>query len=219
MNDKLFHEALRSKDAAAIHRYIDDGCDPCWKDSEGLSLLHIAAAIGDESLVRRLMGRGAKPGDITLEGLNPYDMAVIWGNNDIAKILYDGVAEETLAPKCLADMRVQKDGLYHALRDGYADLVLGFVKAGEGALTADDFLQARSDGDTPLLVLVRRKEVDKIFDPVLWTRQPRDMLRLWDALPDMARAGIDIDGARTGLQALLPKKITPKPPRPFKKPF
>ncbi|MDT8299079.1 MAG: ankyrin repeat domain-containing protein, partial [Spirochaetaceae bacterium] len=54
---------------------LDAGVSPNPVDSDGRSALHLAAFVGEEEAVRRLLAAGADKNRVDLAGLKPADLA------------------------------------------------------------------------------------------------------------------------------------------------
>lgn len=88
------------------------------KTSSGDTPLSVAAARGDVSIVKMLLDVGANPNILTKEAMSPLNSAQMYGNHEVAKLLYEKSSPEIrvwsdhkwMSHKFGIDIQVLKDG-------------------------------------------------------------------------------------------------------------
>jgi hypothetical protein len=88
-DDQNLIEAIKRKQLAAAHAYLELGASPDATDKNGGPALHWAVASRQTAIVRLLLDHGAEHGRQDKTGKTARDIAKIRGNSDIVKILGD----------------------------------------------------------------------------------------------------------------------------------
>lgn len=215
--------AFRARDVIGIIRMLDGGLDPNTRNERGDTLLHSAARLGDISLVEKLLVAGAKALCFNAEGEAPHDTAVIWGNDNAAKIIKSRMAEEKLTRgndpipfQSLQEIRdkAAESGLsplHDLARRGQFNQVLALVPADPQGLSAADLLAKGLDGDTVLLKICQQGQLPLLAKAELWVKKPQDFQRLWENVPTHYRKDVDYDAFVSALrQAKLQSYGKPK---------
>ena len=88
-----FLKAVRSGDASAVARMIEQGADVNAREANGTTALHWAAYQQDAALVKRLLAAGAKAGVVNDFGSSPMQEAALTGNAAVIRMLLDAGAD------------------------------------------------------------------------------------------------------------------------------
>jgi ankyrin repeat protein len=204
-SDDDINGALNARDVAGLIRLLDAGLDPDWRGARGNSLLHEAARLGDISLIGRVLEKGAKAFVLNDEGETPWDMAVIWGNDDAAKLLAPRIAEDKLARgteaipyQSLQEIRDKTaetgiNQLHHLAQQGqFARVILLAVSDPQG-LTSAELLSKGLDGDTVLMKVCQKGQLPQLAKPELWVKKPQEFQKLWENIPAHYRKEVNYD--------------------------
>jgi ankyrin repeat protein len=204
--------AFRARDAIGLWRMLDDGLDPNWRNERGDTLLHSAARMGDISVVNKLFEKGAKALCFNAEGESPADTAVIWGNDNAAKIIRTHLSEEKLTrgndPIPFQSLQEIRDKaaetgvspLHDIARKGQFDQVIALAANDAQGLTAAELLSRGLDGDTVLLKVCQQGQLAMLAKAELWVKKPQDFQKLWDAIPTHYRKDVDYDSFVSALR-------------------
>ncbi len=95
-----FIQAVRCGDAATVHALLAADprlCDVSQKSAGGASALHLAAQLGQLSIVRLLAGGGANVNKRSFDGSTPLHAAVSSGSLEIVQALVQAGADVQLA--------------------------------------------------------------------------------------------------------------------------
>ncbi|MBI1215710.1 MAG: hypothetical protein GC185_07825 [Alphaproteobacteria bacterium] len=89
-----------------------------------------------------------------------------------------------------------------AARGGFfEDVAKAAEKKGALALTAEDFLRKDAHGVSVLDIMAAHRELDKLFDPRLWHKNPAEAVKLHDALKELrAQDALEIEGFTAALR-------------------
>jgi len=132
------HEIVKSHNIESIQNLLSKGTQVTQVDSDGNSLLHIAARRGEENIFELLLSHGGDVHAVNKYKMTPLHYAAIGGNEKIARILIDNGA----------DVNKQNHGgwtpLYNAGMEGYADVCRLLIENGAKLNIQDN------NGDTPL---------------------------------------------------------------------
>ena len=215
--------AFRARDVIGIIRMLDAGLDPDWRSDRGDTLLHSAARLGDISLVEKLFDKGARALRFNAEGETPLDTAVIWGNDNAAKIIRSRLSEEKLTRgndpipyQSLQEIRDKAaetgiSPLHDLARRGQFNQVIALVPSDPAGLNASELLAKGLDGDTVLLKICQQGQLPLLAKPELWLKKPQDFQRLWENVPTHYRKDVDYDAFVSALrQAKLQSYGKPK---------
>jgi hypothetical protein len=215
--------AFRARDVIGLVRMLDGGLDPNWRDDRSDTLLHSAARLGDISLVEKLFEKGAKALCFNAEGEAPLDTAMIWGNDNAAKIIKSHLSEEKLtvgnAPIPYQSLQEIRDKaaetgvspLHDIARRGQFQQVIALSIADPLGLGAAELLAKGFDGDTVLLKICQQGQLPILAKPELWVKKPQDFQRLWENVPTHYRKDVDYDAFVSALrQAKLQSYGKPK---------
>ena len=216
-------DAFRARDVAGLRRMLDGGLDANWRSERGDTLLHSAARLGDISLVEKLFDKGATALRFNADGETPWDTAVIWGNDDSAKLIARHLSDEKLTRgndpipfTSLQDIRDKAaetgiNPLHELAQRGQFNQVLALAPADPQGLNAADLLSKGLDGDTVLHKICRHGQLPLLAKPELWVKKPQDFQRLWDNVPTHYRKDVDYDAFVSALrQAKLQSYGKPK---------
>ena len=136
-DQRLFDDLRKRGDNRAVIAYIEGGGDVRIRDSDGFTLLDLAAAAGDMDLARRLLERDADvDADSGWFGRTPISQAVIANQPAMAKLLHDHGADMDVR-----DTSSNATLLHHAARLAGPDMVDFLLDAG-----LDPLAQAASPG-------------------------------------------------------------------------
>ena len=94
--DSMWHEAIKSADAAAIGELLDRGVDIDARDRHGQTGLMLAAHAGHRNVVAVLVERGADLNATAKFGLSAVMLAVVAGHPEIARLLARAGADLSL---------------------------------------------------------------------------------------------------------------------------
>lgn len=202
-SDADIDSAIRARDVAGLSGMLDEGLDANWKDARGDTLLHAAARLGDAGLASKLLERGARAFVHNDEAETPWDTAVIWGRDNVAKTLRARMDDEKLTrgsdPLSYASLqdirdRTAETGInqFHFLaQKGQFGQVLTLAAADKDGLSAGDLLSRGLDGDTVLLKICQQGQLPLLAKPELWVKKPQDFQVLWENVPKNYRKDVD----------------------------
>ena len=182
--------AFRARDVAGLVRMLDSGLDANWRNDRDDTLLHLAARLGDISLVEKLIDKGAKALCFNAEGETPCDTAVIWGNDAAAMTIKPRMEDEKLTrgndPIPYASLQDIRDKaaetginpLHDIAQRGQFNQVLALVQADPQGISAADLLSKGLDGDTVLQKICQHGQLPLQAKTELWVKKPQDFQRL-----------------------------------------
>ncbi|MEZ0223005.1 MAG: hypothetical protein ACAH83_00500 [Alphaproteobacteria bacterium] len=204
-SDADIDSALSARDVPAIIRMLEDGLDANWKDAKGDALLHAAARMGETSLVGKLLENGARAFVHNDEAETPWDVAVAWGRDSVAKTLRARMDDEKLTrgsdPVSYASLQEIRDktaetgvNQFHYLAQrGQFGQVLTLAAADKDGLSATDLLSKGLDGDTVLLKLCQQGQLPQLAKTELWVKRPQDFQTLWENVPTNYRKDVNYE--------------------------
>jgi uncharacterized protein len=177
-------DAVENKNAAGIHKLLEQKADLNAPQADGMTALHWAAYHDDVELAKRLVAAGAKADAANRYGVTPLSLACTNGNDSVVELLLQAGADaNTVLPggetalmiasrtgrlgpvKALlakgADVnareRKEQTALMWAAAEGHIAVVDALLAAGA------DFRTPLASGFTPLFFAVREGRSDVVF--------------------------------------------------------
>jgi ankyrin repeat protein len=209
--------AIRSKDASAMCGLIEAGFDTAWKDAEGRSLLHFAAAMGSEDLVVLLTNKGIPALSFSNDEETPADYARMFAHQSITEFLNGLEKREMQAGKpalpfaSIDDMHAQVENgrhpMHRIVRMGLFPQMVDMVVSRGEKFNADDLLNRGRDGSSVLEKICRMGQLDKILTAPLWQNNLEDFAKVWTEVPAKLRKTVDHEAfiAQVRRQKLQPR--------------
>jgi hypothetical protein len=213
-SDADVETAIQQRDTPGLARLLDDGLDANWKDARGDTLLHAAARLGDATLVEKLLEKGARAFVHNDEAETPWETAVIWGRDNIAKILRVRMEDERLTrgsdPLAYASLQDIHDKtaetginqLHYLAQKGQFGQVITLAAADKEGLSTADLLSRGLDGDTVLLKICQQGQLPLLAKPELWVKKPQDFQALWENVPQHYRKDVDYNAFVSALRQM-----------------
>jgi ankyrin repeat protein len=211
-SDADIDSAIRARDVTGLIRMLDDGLDANWKDARGDTLLHAAARLGDAELAGKLLEKGARAFVHNDEAETPWEAAVAWGRDNVAKALRVRMDDETLTrgsdPVSYVSLQEIRDktaetgvNQFHYLAQrGQFGQVLNLAAADKDGLSASDLLSKGLDGDTVLLKICQQGQLPQLAKTELWLKRPQDFQTLWENVPKNYRKDVNYEAFVSALR-------------------
>lgn len=100
------------------------------------------------------------------------------------------------------------------IRHGKLETILHLARENGEYITPEDFCHKNTKGQSALSETIRRRQTALLFAPDLWVGRARDMLALWNEVPQEAQKGIDINASLSQVNRLTLRRAAGNRPAP-----
>ncbi|KAK4234437.1 ankyrin repeat-containing domain protein [Achaetomium macrosporum] len=187
--------ARNAKGQSALH-----GLDINEPDTDGLTPLHHAVGLGEES-VWTLVRAGADPTSITVPGLSPLHVAARSGKANVVGMLLEIYRERGILQKQVNRLGDGGTPLHYACRSGVPEAVWTLLYNGAGARVTDE------KGLTPLHVLAEFELLETVGGAKTWSRAGIIVGMLKDGGADVNAESLAVTEDGTTSRVLIPLDV------------
>ncbi len=193
-SDDAIADMIDARDVAGLAAALDAGLAPDWRDDAGRGLMHFAAAWDDQAALDAFAARGVPLRSYDAAGRTPEDMARAMGHDGMAYQIAKKYTPATAAAvqdtgyATLADIRragaENLSDVFNALvLQGKLDGLVALARKDGQGFAAADFLGRDAAGDTTILKICQRGDLDKLMDVPAWKERPEEFRKLWAHVP------------------------------------
>lgn len=203
--DSLLAQKPEERAYDDILAWTDAGVFDAWQDDSGRTLLHFAAALGNETLVDKIHARGIGTGAVDNNNLSPADIARAYGHDLLAEKLADRSLQASKTKKSAAPSYHSLQEIREASRKSGQNIFYVMARRGEFkevtdlaakdplGLTAEDLLSQNKYGDTVLLALCRQGSLGLLLEKSLWDGRSAIFDKIWENVPKAYKKGLNGD--------------------------